>query len=280
MCNVDFKSAKIFRLPRAASGSAQQLCGSDACQSCRLLCLGWVGGPTRSGSCGRAAVRSSVEGVLVHSFGGGVCVRAGRQARGRSGEGGSPGRAYREARGTSQEDLAGLLAQAGFPFSQATIWKIENGQRPVKAAELAALADALEIRGAMSLTLRPHTARHLIDLQDATAHASATWHRIKDAATDYLEAQLNLLIAAYEAREAGLSVTELHTSWLTVIPEEAVIQARVDSDDEEARSGEAERGGCQDPRRASGQRIRAASTRRGRHGWGRQRPSRMDPDEA
>ena len=27
--------------------------------------------------------------------------------------------------------------------------------------------------------------------------------------------------------EAGLSVTELHTSWLTVIPEEAVIQARV-----------------------------------------------------
>ena len=36
--------------------------------------------------------------------------------------------------------------------------------------------------------------------------------------------------------EAGLSVTELHTSWLTVIPEEAVIQARVDSDDEEARS--------------------------------------------
>jgi transcriptional regulator with XRE-family HTH domain len=145
-------------------------------------------------------------------------------------------RAYREARGTSQEDLAGLLAEAGFPFSQATIWKIENGQRPVKAAELAALADALEIRGAMSLTLRPDTARHLIDLQDATAHASATWHRIKDAATDYLEAQLNLLIAAYEAREAGLSVTELHTSWLTVIPEEAVIQARVDSDDEETRS--------------------------------------------
>ena len=36
--------------------------------------------------------------------------------------------------------------------------------------------------------------------------------------------------------EAGLSVTELHTSWLTVIPEEAVIQARVDSDDEETRS--------------------------------------------
>jgi len=145
-------------------------------------------------------------------------------------------RAYREARGVSQEDLAARLAEAGFPFSQATVWKVENGQRPVKAAELAALADVLEIRGAMSLTLRPDTARHLIDLQEAGARASAIWHQVKDAAAEYLDAQLNLLVAAYEAREAGITVTELETAWLSTTPEEAVIQARVDSEDEATRS--------------------------------------------
>lgn len=145
-------------------------------------------------------------------------------------------RAYREALGISQEDLAARLAEAGFSFSQATVWKVENGQRPVKAAELAALADLLEIRGAMSLTLRPGTARHLIDLQQAGAHASTIWHEVKDAAAEYLEAQLNLLVAAYEAREAGITVTELETAWLTTTPEEAVIQARVDSEDEATRS--------------------------------------------
>jgi hypothetical protein len=31
----------------------------------------------------------------------------------------------------------------GFGFGQATIWKIESGQRPVKASELVALADCL-----------------------------------------------------------------------------------------------------------------------------------------
>jgi transcriptional regulator with XRE-family HTH domain len=145
-------------------------------------------------------------------------------------------RAYREARGISQEDLAGQLAETGFPFSQATIWKIENGQRPVKAAELAALADALEVRSAMTLTRQPDNTRHLIDLQQAAARASSVWHQVKDAATEYLDAQINLLVAAYEAREAGVTVTELETAWLTTTPEEAVIQARVDSDDEETRS--------------------------------------------
>ena len=35
---------------------------------------------------------------------------------------------------------------------------------------------------------------------------------------------------------AGLTVTELHTSWLATPPEEAVIQARVEADQEEDRA--------------------------------------------
>lgn len=145
-------------------------------------------------------------------------------------------RAYREACGVSQEELAGRVADRDFPFSQATIWKVENGQRPLKAAELVAVADALEIRSPISLTLQPDAARHLIDLQRASAHASAVWHAVKDAAAAYLAAQLDLVVAARQAHDAGLTVTALHTSWLTTTPEEAVIQARVDSEDEATRS--------------------------------------------
>lgn len=145
-------------------------------------------------------------------------------------------RAYREARGISQEDLAGRLSAIGIPFSQATVWKVENRQRPLKAAELIAVADVLGLRTAMPLTLKPDTASHLIDLQQARARAATAWNMIKDAATDYLEAQIELGITARMARDAGLSVTELEVSWLNVTPEEAVIQARVDSADEETRS--------------------------------------------
>jgi transcriptional regulator with XRE-family HTH domain len=144
-------------------------------------------------------------------------------------------RAYREARGISQEDLAGRLAEVGFPFSQATIWKIENGQRPLKATEMVAIADALEIRGAMALTFQPDAASHLISLQQAKAHAGASWHAIKDAATSYLKAQIDLVFTARAAHDAGITVTELDTAWLRTTPEEAVIQARVDTLDEETR---------------------------------------------
>lgn len=45
-----------------------------------------------------------------------------------------------------------------------------------------------------------------------------------------------LLVAAREAQDAGLAVTELHTSWLDTPPEEAMIQARVEADQEAERS--------------------------------------------
>jgi hypothetical protein len=56
------------------------------------------------------------------------------------------------------------------------------------------------------------------------------------AAANYLDAQLELVVTARLADDAGLAVTELHTSWLETPPEEAVIQARVEADQEEARS--------------------------------------------
>jgi hypothetical protein len=130
------------------------------------------------------------------------------------------------------------MADRGFGFSQATIWKIERRQRPVRASELVALSDSLEVMSATSLTRKPDAARHQVQLNQANRKARDAYQALKDAAADYLGAQVELVVAARQAQDAGLTVTELHTSWLDTPPEEAVIQARVETDQEAARSEE------------------------------------------
>ena len=145
-------------------------------------------------------------------------------------------RTYREAGNISQEELAQRMADLGFGFSQATIWKIERGQRPVRASELVALADALGIMLATSLTHEPEMTQHQVRLEQANRKAHRAYQTLKDAAADYLEAQVELVVAARFAHDAGLAVTELHTSWLNTPAEEAVIEARVEADQDAGRS--------------------------------------------
>jgi transcriptional regulator with XRE-family HTH domain len=140
-------------------------------------------------------------------------------------------RAYREAGNLSQEELAQRMADRGFGFTQATIWKIESGQRPLKASELLALADAL---GGVQLpptdlTVNPDFARHDARLSEAHRAAAAAYRSLKQAATGYLEAQIQLLFEIHNAREAGVAPRLFQTTYLEVPPEEAVIEARVDS---------------------------------------------------
>jgi transcriptional regulator with XRE-family HTH domain len=145
-------------------------------------------------------------------------------------------RSHREAGNISQEELAQRMADLGFGFSQATIWKIETGQRPVRASELVALADSLGIMLATSLTHEPEMTQHEIRLEQANRKAHHAYETLKEAAASYLEAQVELVVAARLAHDAGLAVTELHTSWLDTPAEEAVIEARVETDQEAARS--------------------------------------------
>ena len=144
-------------------------------------------------------------------------------------------RTYREAGNISQEELAQRMSDRGFGFSQATIWKIESGQRPVRASELVALADSLDVLSVISLTYEPGVARHNATLRQANRKARAAYEAVKQAAAAYIEAQFELVVAAREAHDDGLTVSELHTSWLSTPPEEAVIQARVKTDQEGAR---------------------------------------------
>lgn len=69
-----------------------------------------------------------------------------------------------------------------------------------------------------------------------TRKARGAYDTLKQAAADYLDAQLELVVAARLAHDAGLAVTELHTSRLDTPSEEAVIQARVETDQEAVRS--------------------------------------------
>jgi transcriptional regulator with XRE-family HTH domain len=138
-------------------------------------------------------------------------------------------RTYREAASVSQEELAQRMTDRGFGFSQATIWKIESGQRPVRASELVALADSLDVLSALSLTYEPDAARHHAQMRQASRNAREAYERLKTAAAAYIEAQFELAVAAREAHDDGMTVTELLTSWLSTPPEEAVIQARVEA---------------------------------------------------
>jgi transcriptional regulator with XRE-family HTH domain len=142
-------------------------------------------------------------------------------------------RTYREAGNLSQEELAQRMTDRGFGFTQATIWKIESGQRPVKASELVALADALGERTPTLLTLEPEIANHQAGVERAHYKAGAAYHELKEAAAGYLDAQIELLVVAHGAREAGVAVPEWQLTWLNTPAEEAVIDARVDSEHEE-----------------------------------------------
>jgi transcriptional regulator with XRE-family HTH domain len=144
-------------------------------------------------------------------------------------------RAYREAAGISQEELAQRMADRGFPFTQATVWKVENGQRPVRASELTALADVFGRLLLTDLTGHPGATVHTIRLERASRRASDAYYTLKQAAADYLESQVQLVYAARMAHDAGMGI-QLYTSWLTSPPEEAVLEARVEAAHEATRT--------------------------------------------
>lgn len=138
-------------------------------------------------------------------------------------------RALRERNGLSQEELAQRMSERGFGFSQATIWKIESGQRPVKISEAVALSEALELPRWRSLTEEPEVSRHYADLAQANRLTGQAYDALKAAAALYLKAQIDLSFAVRTAQDAGLTVTELYTSWLDVPAEKVIIEARVES---------------------------------------------------
>lgn len=143
-------------------------------------------------------------------------------------------RNFRERQGLSQGELAQRMTDRGFGFSQATIWKIESKQRPVKVSEAVALGDALELRSWTYLTQRPEISRHHADLELVNRNAHQAYEALKAAAIEYHGAQEELSLTVHLARDAGLDIDERWTGWLDQPGEKAVIEARVQHDEEDA----------------------------------------------
>jgi transcriptional regulator with XRE-family HTH domain len=138
-------------------------------------------------------------------------------------------RAFRERNGLSQEELAQRMSERGFGFSQATIWKIESGQRPVKISEAVALSEALELPRWLDLAEEPQVSRHYADLTLANRLTHQAYAALKEAAAAYLRAQIDLSFVVRTAQDAGVAVHEGHMSWLDVPAEKVIIEARVES---------------------------------------------------
>lgn len=137
-------------------------------------------------------------------------------------------RESRERLGLSQDELAARMTERGFGFTQATVWKIESGQRSVKVSEVAALGDALGLLSWTTLTRTPEKSRHLAQLQFANGRAHQGYAALKKAAADYIDHQIDLVFAVREAQDAGVDVPEMWTAYLDIPAEAAVIEARVE----------------------------------------------------
>lgn len=137
-------------------------------------------------------------------------------------------REVRERYELSQDELATRMSERGFGFTQATVWKIESGQRSVKVSEVAALGDALGLVSWTILTRTPERSRHLAQLQFANGRIHQGYAVLKKAAAEYIHHQIDLVFAVREAQDAGVEVPEMWTSWLDIPAEAAAIEARVE----------------------------------------------------
>src|SRR5262249_7394260 len=122
-------------------------------------------------------------------------------------------RHYRELAGISQEELANRMTARGFGFSQATIWKIEQGKRPVRIGEAVALAAAVDLPVWRSLMEPPDEFTLQVRVDQANHRALAAYDELKAAAKAYLAAQDELLVAFYDVTKSGLSVDTTRRSW-------------------------------------------------------------------
>ena len=100
------------------------------------------------------------------------------------------------------------------------------GVRPLAGEALAVaveppslIARAMRSASVMSRSARP---------RQANQKARDADEILKEAAAAYIQAQRNAAVAAREAHDGGITLTELDTSWLGVAAEQGVVQARIE----------------------------------------------------
>jgi transcriptional regulator with XRE-family HTH domain len=121
---------------------------------------------------------------------------------------------FREERGKSQKDLADAMKSAGWKWSQATVWAVEKGDRPLRLAEAEDVASILEMP---SIYLTYADKASTAELSASRMHAA--YKALKEAFDRYEDAQMLLAITADEAADdlTGRQV-EGFRDWITQSP--------------------------------------------------------------
>lgn len=103
----------------------------------------------------------------------------------------------------SQADLADKMRERGYKWSQATVWAVEKGERPLRLTEAQDVANILNV---FSHRLTDHDA---VSVLEARMHVVSDAHReLKGAIERYHEAQLQLMFEA-ESSDLELENTPL-----------------------------------------------------------------------
>ena len=101
----------------------------------------------------------------------------------------------------SQKDLAAAMKAKGWKWSQATVWSIEKGERPLRLAEAEDVAAILGT-SVMGLARAPLVAK----VDQAAKQLGRAGYDVRQALLAYKQAQLSLALTADDAVSEGVDL--------------------------------------------------------------------------
>jgi hypothetical protein len=127
----------------------------------------------------------------------------------------------------TQQAVADEMRQRGWRWSQATVWSVEKGERPLRLAEAEDLATVLGTPSVHAFLTEPIGAY----IQQGVLRASNAYRAIVESVWECLDAQDALKGHLMHAREDGHELTEVEEAqrdlWVNAsVPERAVAEAR------------------------------------------------------
>lgn len=110
----------------------------------------------------------------------------------------------------SQKDLALLMRERGFKWSQATVWSVEKGERPLRLVESEAIANCFGVHTGHLTGQEPQT--YAMSLARAARQADG---ELRKAITDYDDVRFQLAIALDRVpAEQMINAVHAGTGWV------------------------------------------------------------------
>lgn len=121
----------------------------------------------------------------------------------------------------TQKDLAVAMRARDFKWSQATVWSIEKGERPLRFSEAIALSDLFHRPVERLLAMEDREA----EIQDLASRLQRKAREIQDLFVDYDQLRFELALAFDRLSDDEISGwTNSHTTWIDGTPAEIVRQ--------------------------------------------------------